>query len=802
MKVTYLTLIAGATLTLLSATARAEESAAAALAAEGNTVPAIQGQTANAAPATAASGDINTYCPDSDPVRDFILRAGAWSVHPTGSLNKIGEYQNLQDSAFWNADGLVSNGMQTIDASATGSDDVTGEGRLHYFGPHVEADLYYEQFEHQLDAHTYAGFNYLGQNNTPGPSGPNQTGINGANNIVLFTDDNQAPKQDFAIRVQEWKANFKGSLTDSLKWRLNVFGIDKEGYRQVNEFQHCSAAAGNGSGPNLPGGPLPPGGTPVPPNDNSNNPLWTGLTSQCHVTSQAQHIDWKTTEIVAALEWRLGENTTIEYSHTFRDFTADDQNVAFNYDASSTYSLNPAAVTYATAAANFPNANAQQQAINNLMAGYAIVPDNQTQIDRVKFSSKIGCSTDVYMLGYVGYNEDELRDTYRNFNGADLRITNKSIKGLTVTAYGKYYDETSTSPLTALTATSGGTWSGNNYYQEPYLGSGPQISRQTTAFGINERWRPFEDQCSTLLSRLSIVSGYEYSVLRRELAGDTLLAGGPAQFVDASGYFTQPDSNKNTFTFGAEEKWSACFNTFLRYKFITTEYPLYGITPDSGQLYAELNSSLPTQENRVELGCTWTPTDTLMVNATLYVENAMSDAPYVAWTSNSLPFTLSAWWALTPNWSLSAGASEMDSWINQNGVLSNLNANPGTTVPVPWQYTGVADVLNFGTRYQATERLSFTGDFEYVRGMDSTSGVVNPANQVPALTPGSPTTPYNLGSYSLVKMQSFRLGAGADYRVAPNVTTYLRYNYYDYQDDSGSTSGQVSMILGGMSAKF
>ena len=31
---------------------------------------------------------------------------------------------------------------------------------------------------------------------------------------------------------------------------------------------------------------------------------------------------------------------------------------------------------------------------------------------------------------------------------------------------------------------------------------------------------------------------------------------------------------------------------------------------------------------------------------------------------------------------------------------------------------------------------------------------------------------------------------------------YVRYNYYDYQDDSGLTSGQANMVLGGMSAKF
>ena len=39
-----------------------------------------------------------------------------------------------------------------------------------------------------------------------------------------------------------------------------------------------------------------------------------------------------------------------------------------------------------------------------------------------------------------------------NFNGADLRITNKSIDTLTVTAYGKYYREDSTSPLAPLSA--------------------------------------------------------------------------------------------------------------------------------------------------------------------------------------------------------------------------------------------------------------------------------------------------------------------------------------------------------------
>ena len=173
------------------------------------------------------------------------------------------------------------------------------------------------------------------------------------------------------------------------------------------------------------------------------------------------------------------------------------------------------------------------------------------------------------------------------------------------------------------------------------------------------------------------MAGYDYSSLKRENNGETLTAiaatNGP--FISTSGTnaaFTQPNTDKNTFTFGVEQKWSPCFDTFLRYKFIATDYPLYGVTADVGQLAAALNSALPTQENRVELGCTWTPTDCLMVNATLYVENAENNAPYVNWESNSLPFTLSAWWSATQCWSFSIGAAEMDSWINQNTTLSNL----------------------------------------------------------------------------------------------------------------------------------
>ena len=588
MKVNFLTLLAATGLVLLSATARAEESAATALAADAKTAPVAPVQTAGAAPMAATRYDTATYYDDSDPVADFLVRAGAWGVHASGSPTQVGQYQNLDSSPETDFTGIWSNGTRSVDFDTQINDNETENARVHYFGPHLEADVQWEQFQHQLGEHDYAGWNFNGINNSVGPGyvegagtlGSGPTNPQNPRSIVLFSDNNMSPGTDYAINVQEFKANFHGNLTENLKWRLNVFGIDKEGLRQVNEFQHCSAAAGNGS--TLPA-PLPLGGvtysgTTATPKASAANPtagvpaVDGNLTSQCHVTTQAQHIDWQTTEVTPSLELRIDCDTFLEYSHTVRAFNANDQMSTFNYDASASWSINPTAVSAATSTALTPAA--RQAAINNLTAGYAIVPSSETQIDRLKFSTKIGCNTDAYLLGYAGYNEDELRDTYRDFNGADLRITNKSFDSLTVTGYGKYYREDTTSPLSPLSPYPVTGVPANNFYQEPYLGSGPQINREIHTIGLTARWRPFEDQCGTLASRLSFVGGYEYSTLMRENAGDTFVhvsppANGP--FV-TNNVFNQPNSNTNTFTFGVEEKWSACFDTFLRYKFIGTDY--------------------------------------------------------------------------------------------------------------------------------------------------------------------------------------------------------------------------------------
>jgi opacity protein-like surface antigen len=106
-------------------------------------------------------------------------------------------------------------------------------------------------------------------------------------------------------------------------------------------------------------------------------------------------------------------------------------------------------------------------------------------------------------------------------------------------------------------------------------------------------------------------------------------------------------------------------------------------------------------------------------------------------------------------------------------------------------------VFNIGTAYSWTERVTLTGDFEYVRGLNEITNVGTTSSGV------SFQTPTSLGSYALVSNQTYRVSAGVDYRLRPRVTTYFRYNYYDFGDlATGVTSGTTHLFLAGMSATY
>ena len=111
--------------------------------------------------------------------------------------------------------------------------------------------------------------------------------------------------------------------------------------------------------------------------------------------------------------------------------------------------------------------------------------------------------------------------------------------------------------------------------------------------------------------------------------------------------------------------------------------------------------------------------------------------------------------------------------------------------------------------------------FEYVRGMDENFATYNPANEKPGAPPATwayygypgtpvtvvngavvPNTAVNIGQYSLVKMDSYRFELGADYRISERISSFVRFDYYDYVDPTGLTSGQENMFLIGMNAKF
>ena len=106
-----------------------------------------------------------------------------------------------------------------------------------------------------------------------------------------------SPGTDYAIRVQEFKANFHGDLTDNLKWYLDTFGINKSGERSADTVSHCFPASAS---------LIYPAAEPTTPAG-----YGSGVSSanQCHAVSQAQHIDWTTTEVVPGFVFRLGDLT-------------------------------------------------------------------------------------------------------------------------------------------------------------------------------------------------------------------------------------------------------------------------------------------------------------------------------------------------------------------------------------------------------------------------------------------------------------------------------------------------------------
>jgi hypothetical protein len=658
---------------------------------------------------------------------------------------------SIDPSPFWDLDGLSSDGTRTVDFSATQTDQEGYFGRLHYFGPLVSAKLDYEQFLHRLDSWNFDNF--------PAgvPAAPSTSRVLNHNTMNLG--------QDYAIRVQEFNAKFKGPLGENAKWRLNVFGINREGERQASKLAHCY---NDGVVPN----------------------------NRCHVQAQSQHIDWRMAEIEPCLETTLGP-VTLEYSRTMRVFDQDDQIVTRRYsNASHT---------------NWPIANAD--------VPYGFATPNRTQIDRLKMSADLNDDNHFYGLLYTGDTFNRYRETRRFINGYDFRLTNESIEGVKVTGYGKRIGEAGELPT--FFPENNVIQGGDNItmYHNP-------LNYDKTALGVKGQWRPYQSGWP-VAHGVAFTGGYEYLRISRTHA-EYEIEQSPAIAPNPVNVFDQPDTTGNMMFFGVTNRWSACFDTFVRYKRLEITDPVYGVRATSG----DVNTNLPGQSDLIEFGGTWTPTDNFLVNASIGIDKRrhhsfhdnVNNAFNVFQTNpretdfdeDSYPIVISAWYAPTCKWSLSGGYATFSNTIDQLITLGDQYNdgvyNPGArnyNEPSPyqsrWRYNGQSQVVNLGAAYAYSQRLKVLGGWEYTWSRNAINAAPAPATAFD--NPGAAVVVVPnwtaIPGLSTVQMQTTRMTAGVDYLLRERVTVYGRYVYYDYRDQTlGLVSGTTNGFLGGISAMY
>ena len=298
---------------------------------------------------------------------------------------------------------------------------------------------------------------------------------------------------------------------------------------------------------------------------------------------------------------------------------------------------------------------------------YSTVSENFTQIDRVKLGADLNETNKLYGFMYVGDTHNDFRDTTRFFNGLDFRWTNRDIDGLLITGYGKRNNESGELPTTFPEAplVQGGDTVAD--YHHP-------LNYEKSAAGLKGQWRPWASGWPAARG-LAFTGGYEYNRIDRKFADYEFDDG---RYTPADTFiFEQPGTDIHLFHVGTSMRWSCALETYARYKHYNLEDPIYGFRATSG----DINTNQPNQEEVVELGFTWTPTDTFLVTATFGIDNrwhhSLHDNPSRAYTTfltnpretdfdeTSYPITVSAWYALNSKWSLTGGYASYTNWIDQ-----------------------------------------------------------------------------------------------------------------------------------------
>ncbi|MCA9192252.1 MAG: hypothetical protein KDB03_10830 [Planctomycetales bacterium] len=629
------------------------------------------------------------------------FRLGWWAPSTRGNAVKIGEFQSLSASPFWDLDSISTSRSQTLDLSLSGLDNEANSVRSFFYGSGLTAKFEYEKFWRQLDHIPPPGFDL--DSGSPGPT-----------DKVVSEDTNVG--EDYAIRVQQLNTTIKGQITPDLKWKLDLWGMRKSGERQANAMAHCF---------------------------NINTPP-AGADRTCHVLSQRQQIDWTTLEVTPGLEARVGKST-VEYSRNMRTFGQNDQVVDRTYTA---FNFSPAF-------------DAQGDSFV-----YGWVPESFTRTDRFKMNVPLNDVNQLYSHFYFGNTDNKFRETHRQFNGLDIRLTNSKFQNIKLVAYSKLDKQRNDLPSTYLTASPYGANSGTIGTFEP---SSLRHPIDYTGFrgGLKGNWQ------SPSRHWLSMTAGYEYFGLGRKFA----------QYNTLAGTFSQEDTQTHQIQFGPYVRVSPTLDTYIRYKGGFMFNPLIGVREADGQF----NTNQPERVHRVEVGGTWHPTSNFLATTMFGIENSWHDSQYAHFDEDKYPILFTVWYAPTSRLSLSGGYAFLSNWIDQDITIGFLNSPTETS---QWNYDGFSNLVNANANFSYTERTQLQGGFEWSQGSNSFF--------TPASTAGANWS--SLPTYSNVNVQTRRVNLGVDHQIRPNVGTYFRYSHFDYEDVSAPlNSGTLDLFLSGLS---
>jgi len=526
--------------------------------------------------------------------------------------------------------------------------------------------------------------------------------------------------EDYAIRVDELKTSFKGKLGEHVKVRLNFRVMRKQGDRQANAVRHCS------------------GGVPQAPGPLPNN--------TCHLLSQRQRIDWVTAKFEPVIEAKLGP-VVAEYSRPMRIFDQNDQVVTREFGL------------------HFPSDQP-----------YAVVPENFTQVDRLKLGVNLPADTRFYARLQTGDTHNRTRDAHRKFHGYDLRLTNRSWDGVSLTGYATWNEQRNQFP-SPLLAEEQAALAVLTSIVPPYGIRHPiDYSRRTV--GAEAAWRPFRQRAKH--PGLGFTLGCEQGVLQRDYAAYVIqdLDNPPGLVLD------QERTTYAEFHFGSSLRWSSNLETFVRYRLRSTQDPLFAVNG----YYGYTNTNLPELESLAEVGGTWTLSTCFLATASVGFQNREHHSEIADFEEDNYPMTFTLWYAPTTDWSLSAGYGYYSNWIDQDITLPSDTPDVSVGDTRRFSYGGQGRVLSAGASYAWTRQLTFSAGAQFVWARD-------------AIDSSEPWP--DLPQYSDVIVNRIRITGGFDWSPRDRISAYLRYVYEDYEDLSVAfNSGTAHMFLTGLSAVY